>query len=203
MAQPPRGLPRQQRCPASATSDHPAKWFQGTDRSGAGQSAKLTAIDVALLSRTPAHAPKAVALLERYLRLPDAWPRGAPAVLPPAFQALLRSFPGAACPPSGEVLMATSDDDNVIGQVLLVRHDDYASRLERMYVVKESQRQGVATQLLDAAVAHANVLGYRRVVLDVLADRSGAIRLYEAHGFAPIKPYADYDRPMVFLGRDV
>jgi GNAT superfamily N-acetyltransferase len=101
------------------------------------------------------------------------------------------------------VLLATSDDDNVTGQVLVVRHDDHAARLERMYVVEEFQRQGVASQLLDAAVAHARVLGYCRVVLDVLAERSVAMRLYEVHGFAPIEPYADYGRPMVFLGRDV
>ena len=99
--------------------------------------------------------------------------------------------------------MTTSDDENVIGQVLLVRHDDHASRLERMSVVEKFQRQGVASQLVDAAAARVHVLGYRRVVLDVLAERSVAIRLYEAHGFAPIEPYADYGRPMVFLGRDV
>jgi GNAT superfamily N-acetyltransferase len=162
----------------------------------------LTAIDIALLSRSPAHAPDAVALLERYLRLPEPWPRGVPAVLPRAFRASLSSFPGEARPPGGEVFLAVLDNI-VIGQVLLVRHDDRAARLERMYVVEGFQRQGVASELLDAALAHARVLGYRRVVLDVLAERSGAIHLYRANGFGPIEPYADYGRPMLFLGRDV
>lgn len=162
----------------------------------------MTAVDVVLLSREPAHTPQAVALLERYLRLPEPWPRGVPAVLPRAFRAALNSFPGEACPPDGEVFLAMSGDE-VIGQVLVVRHDDRSARLERMYVVEEFQRQGVASALLDAAVAHARVLGYRRVVLDVLAERSGAVRLYEARGFAPITPYADYGRPVVFLGREV
>jgi hypothetical protein len=92
MAQPTRG-PLDNSLSASARSDQRRGGSIGSDR-----SAKLTAIDIALLSRSPAHAPKVVALLERYLRLPDAWPRGAPAVLPPAFQALLTSFPGEACP---------------------------------------------------------------------------------------------------------
>lgn len=93
--------------------------------------------------------------------------------------------------------------DSVVGQVLLVRHDEQAARLERMYVVEDHQRQGVASELLVTALAEAHALGYRRVVLDVIAERVGAIGLYMRHGFAPIEPYADHGRPMVFLGRDV
>ena len=123
-------------------------------------------------------------------------------MLPRGFRALLASFPGEASPPGGDVLLAVAGDE-VVGQVLVVRHDDGAARLERMYVVEPFQRQGIASRLLGAAVAHARVLGYRRIVLDVLAERTGARRLYESHGFAPIEPYTDYGRPMVFLGRDV
>lgn len=70
-----------------------------------------------------------------------------------------------------------------------------------MYVIERARRQGVASLLIDDAFQKAHSLGYTSVVLDLIAERTGALRFYEHHGFAPVEPYADYGRPMTFLGR--
>lgn len=153
-----------------------------------------------LLSDSPTHRMRAVELLEHYLRLPDAWPQGVPDQLPTIFRRQLAAFPGPATPPTGDVVLAMVAS-RVVGQVLVVLHDVGVARLERMYVIEPFQRQGIGTRLVQRAMQEAQRLGYRRVVLDVIADRATALKLYEHAGFEPIEPYADYRRPMVFLGR--
>jgi GNAT superfamily N-acetyltransferase len=150
-------------------------------------------MEIELLSDSPDRAFEAVALLGRYLRLPDAWAHGVPVVLPSVHRAILDGFPGQASPPVGEVVMALIAN-TVVGQVLLVPRDEQAIRMERMYVVEEHQRQGVARRLLVTAFAVAHARGCRRAVLDVLLGRGGAIRLHRRHGFASIEPYADDGR---------
>lgn len=140
------------------------------------------------------------ALVEDYLRLADAWGGDTPAVLPAAHQAIVDGYPGDASPPGGDALIAATADA-VLGQVLVVPHAVDVAKIERLYVVESARHRGMGTVLLSNALDLANSLGYRSVVLDVIPERRGAISLYERFGFTPIAPYADYGRPMVFLGR--
>ena len=153
-----------------------------------------------LLSSVPEYRSASVELLERYLHLPDAWPHGVPAELPDVLSNQLADFPGPARPPTGEVVLAHLAGQ-VVGQVLVLPHDDDTARLERMYVIDSFQRNGIGTHLLHHALDLARSLGYRRIVLDVIAERPHAVHLYETIGFRPIEPYADHGRPMSFLGR--
>jgi putative acetyltransferase len=98
------------------------------------------------------------------------------------------------------VVLAVTDGELI---ALLIGHDQVSARLERIYVLDGKQGRGVGGKLLRRALQRAGSLGYRRVVLDVIAERAAAIRLYERLGFEPITPYTDYGRPMVFLGRDL
>jgi [ribosomal protein S18]-alanine N-acetyltransferase len=49
-----------------------------------------------------------------------------------------------------------------------------------------ARRRGVARRLLDDLFARARALGARRVVLEVAADNSAALALYEAAGFRTV-----------------
>jgi len=158
-------------------------------------------VRVAKLSAEPALVDQARRLLDDYLRLPDAWPGPVPEELPEPLRAILDAFPGAARPPTGDVLVAIGE--HPVGAVHVVRHDPATARLERMFVREDARRCGVGRELLSAAVGAARSLGYHRLVLDVIAERADATNLYLQHGFTTIAAYADYARPMTFLGLDL
>ena len=162
----------------------------------------LPAVRVRRLSEAPALREHGVTLVDAYLRLPDAWEGAAPDALPPVLQQVVAGYPGRAVPPAGEVLVAEVDA-MAVGQVLLVPHEPGGARLERMYVVEGQRGRGLGRLLLEDALAVAASLGHRRVVLDVMPERTGAFRLYRRQGFTPIEPYAENHRPMRFLGRDL
>lgn len=53
-------------------------------------------------------------------------------------------------------------------------------------VAPRARRRGIARLLLDDLFARARALGARRVVLEVAADNSAALALYEAAGFRTV-----------------
>lgn len=167
-----------------------------------GRTGHDGAVRVVRLSENPALRPVGSALVQDYLRLPDAWGGHTPDLLPASHQAVIDGYPGEARPPRGDALIAEAAG-TVAGQVLVGPHDADAAKLERMYVVEQARGQGLGALLLHEALELAKSLAYRRVVLDVMPERLSAITLYESFGFAPIEPYADYGCPMAFLGREV
>ena len=92
--------------------------------------------------------------------------------------------------------------DELVAQGLLVRHDPESVRLERMYVRPPFRRRGIATSLVGQLMGLASELRYKGVVLDVMATRNEAIRLYERLGFRAVEPYATSHVPMRFMGLD-
>lgn len=58
--------------------------------------------------------------------------------------------------------------------------------VNRVAVLPDRRRQGVASQLLAALVGEADRRGCAQVLLEVAADNAGAIALYAAHGFETI-----------------
>jgi ribosomal protein S18 acetylase RimI-like enzyme len=55
--------------------------------------------------------------------------------------------------------------------------------LQRIYVLKENQGQGIGKKLIDAALADPKLKEAKRVFLDVWKQNHGAQRLYESYGF--------------------
>lgn len=55
--------------------------------------------------------------------------------------------------------------------------------LQKLYLHPKVTRQGIGSVLLDAVFGIGEHLGEQRVWLDVLRSNTGAIRLYERHGF--------------------
>lgn len=116
------------------------------------------------------------------------------------FEQELSGLPGAYAPPQGELLLAWHSPDEggspvVVGGVavrpLFVKGAavDGVCEMKRLYVYPSSQGQGVGRQLVEAILACARDLGYRRMVLDTLDRLSDAVALYRRFGFYDIPAY--------------
>lgn len=68
------------------------------------------------------------------------------------------------------------------------------AELQRIAVVGEQRRAGVATGLLDAVLARVAHAGAERVLLEVREDNAGARAFYERAGFAEIARRRGYYR---------
>lgn len=55
--------------------------------------------------------------------------------------------------------------------------------VRRLYVLRDFQKQGIGTQLLQAALTHPQMQNAEKIVLDVWERNHGARRLYEHFGF--------------------
>lgn len=115
----------------------------------------------------------------------------------------IAALPGPYAPEVGGALLAARNDGAVAGSVGLARIDDATVELCRLWVRPRHRRDGVARALVVACLERATRLGYTRMVLDVVPQRTGAIALYQSLGFVEIEPYDEYPFPMVFLGREV
>ena len=109
-----------------------------------------------------------------------------------AFEAELASLPGAYAPPTGCLLIATSDGE-AAGCVAMRRLDDDACEMKRMFVRTALHGAGVGRALAVAVLAEARAAGYRRVRLDTSVGQVEAIGLYRSLGFTTIEPY--YELP--------
>jgi GNAT superfamily N-acetyltransferase len=153
------------------------------------------------LSEHPQLLEAGRALLEEYLRLPDAWlDEDAPQQLPAEYVEHLAAYPNEARPAAGEAFLALRSTD-VVGQTLVVPHAEGVVRLERMYVLPAEREQGVARALIAAATIWAREHGVRRIVLDVIPTRREAISLYRGIGFKPASDYLSEGR--VCMGLDL
>jgi putative acetyltransferase len=88
--------------------------------------------------------------------------------------------------------VGVADNDEVFAVGLLVPYDHDQAEIKRLYVRGPHRRHGVGTALTEALISVARELGYRSVILDVMASRRSAARLYERAGFVPIAPYREH-----------
>jgi ribosomal protein S18 acetylase RimI-like enzyme len=149
---------------------------------------------IELTSRRPNRLSAVRELVEEYIRLPDAWAQsgGAPRQLPAPFAEELARLPEPAVPPYGDIAIAVDKSGTAFAVGLLVPYDDGQAEIKRVYVRPPHRRAGVGTALTGALVAVARERGYQSVVLDVMASRRSAARLYERLGFVPIIPYHEH-----------
>jgi len=82
------------------------------------------------------------------------------------------------------VLLA-SEDDVVVGYGSIMVVDDVAD-LQRIGVVSEARRRGLARTLLTELIAKAAGLGATRMLVEVADVNAPAISLYESFGFQVI-----------------
>ncbi|MBE9579366.1 MULTISPECIES: ribosomal protein S18-alanine N-acetyltransferase [Moraxella] len=89
------------------------------------------------------------------------------------------------------VLIACDDDDEMLGYCIYQIVFETAEIL-RIATDSRYQQQGVGGGLLTDFVKLGKDKGAERILLEVRADNSSAIRLYERHGFYQIDVRAGY-----------
>ena len=94
--------------------------------------------------------------------------------------------------PTIHYLVAESDG-TITGYAVASYAGDIAE-LQRIGVHDDVRRQGIATALLDAIVAHAPSTGADRMLLEVRADNRGALAFYAEAGFVEIDRRTRYYR---------
>ncbi len=169
------------------------------------QAFDVAGITTVALSDHPDTVEAARALLEEYMRLPDVWERfgGVPARFPEPFEREIRTFPGGAVPPGGEVIVGVSETGELVGVGQVVGFEGEVCEFKRVFVRPEHRRKGVGVQVAQAMAVRARELGYRRVVLDVVPERTAAIALWIGLGFRSCPPYRQYPCPMEFMAMDL
>jgi len=168
------------------------------------QHETVTRVDahVVLLSTHPEHEAGARAILEEYLRLPDAWEHrgGVPERLPLQFEREIVDLPGTAAPPTGDIVLAEIDG-LIVAAGHVVAFDAGRCEFKRVYVRPPYRHAGLATRLARVMLDRAASLSYSTVLLDVMPERTAAVRLWESVGFRVCPPYREYDVPMQFMTR--
>jgi len=106
----------------------------------------------------------------------------------PGFAEELANLPGGYAPPRGRLLLAREGDE-VVGCVALRPLADDVCEMKRLYVRPAYRSAGVGRQLVQAIIAAAKEIGYRRMRLDTLPKLAVARRMYHVLGFRPIEPY--------------
>jgi N-acetylglutamate synthase-like GNAT family acetyltransferase len=85
--------------------------------------------------------------------------------------------------PPNAFLVAASDGQ-VVGTTGLIA-EGHRVRLVRVAVARDLRRAGVATALLERAVALAHGAGFRELVAHTQSEWEGVVAFYRAHGFEP------------------
>ncbi|WP_329036132.1 GNAT family N-acetyltransferase [Streptomyces sp. NBC_01725] len=110
------------------------------------------------------------------VRDPKAW------LTPPGFiQAWIAEFDGRIV---GHVAISRPRDEAAVSLWLEAGHgsEDKTAVLARLFVIRDARKRAVGEQLMRAASEYANDIGIR-LVLDVMAKDTAAIRLYERLGW--------------------
>lgn len=104
--------------------------------------------------------------------------------------------------PKHERCWIADRDCVAVGSVFLVRESDEIGRLRLLFVDPGARGHGIGRKLVEACVAHARKVGYRKVTLwtnDVLVS---ARRIYQAAGFELVRQWDDHAFGKDLVGQD-
>ena len=119
------------------------------------------------------------------------------------FEQEMARLPGDYAAPNGCLLLARLDAEPV-GCVALRRQDAEVGEMKRLFIRPAARGHGIGARLVDAIIAEARAIGYRRLCLDTLPEMVRAQALYEARGFRPVEPYTFNPVPGVkYLGLEL
>jgi putative acetyltransferase len=113
----------------------------------------------------------------------------------------LRDFAGHYL--RGGAFLVAHSGEALEGAVGVTPGADGTCEMNRLWIRPGHRRKGLGRALCEASMAAARDLGFRRMILDVVPERTAAIRLYRSLGFVDAPPAHEYLFPMVPLGRDL
>ncbi|WP_419252474.1 GNAT family N-acetyltransferase [Caulobacter sp. ErkDOM-YI] len=104
----------------------------------------------------------------------------------------------------GHILMAETDEGEVIGCVGLILLADGGFEVAKMTVTEQARGTGLGRLLMQACIDRAEALGAPRLYLETNSSLAPALGLYRAMGFVDL-PHRDtpYARADVFMERRV
>jgi ribosomal protein S18 acetylase RimI-like enzyme len=107
--------------------------------------------------------------------------------------------------PPGIVLLAL-EGEQVCGTVALRR--SWLTRptdavVQRLYVPPGFRRRGIARDLMETLHMHAVAAGFHRLVLNVMASRTGAIAFYRGLGYDVLSKPVEWPYGGLWLARDL
>lgn len=115
------------------------------------------------------------------------------------FEGELASLPGSYGPPTGRLLLALRQEpggyDEPVGCVGLRKLEDGACEMKRLYVRRDLRGAGAGRALVEAVIAEARSMGYRKMRLDTLLNMLEAQTLYKGLGFREIPAYLKNPTP--------
>lgn len=96
-------------------------------------------------------------------------------------------------------------DGALVGCAALLRHADGSGELKSMYLREAARGIGLSKLLLQAVEAKARELALSRIDLETGPKSHAALSLYEAAGYRPCGPFADYklDPNSVFMTKEI
>jgi ribosomal-protein-alanine N-acetyltransferase len=87
-------------------------------------------------------------------------------------------------------LVAVDEKGSILG--FIVAHSGVTGHIITIDVVASARRDGVGSQLLQAAEARLREVGSRAVSLETAVDNRPALMFYERHGYKVIKTFPRY-----------
>jgi len=90
-------------------------------------------------------------------------------------------------------------DGRVVGSVFLVKKTKTTAKLRLLYVEPDLRGQGIGRRLVEACIAHARDLGYKRMTLWTNDVLTAARAIYETTGFKLVEsePHHSFGRDLV------
>ncbi|MFF5182924.1 GNAT family N-acetyltransferase [Streptomyces sp. NPDC000345] len=95
---------------------------------------------------------------------------------------------------AGDVVLVALSGDTAVGCLVVTAPADGRAEIKRLWTDPAFRGRGIASGLLDAALAHAAESGVHTVRLSVWAWRTGAIALYERFGFTVTESWDERER---------
>lgn len=101
--------------------------------------------------------------------------------------------------PASERVWIADVEGAVVGSVFLTRKSKTVAQLRLLYVEPAMRGRGIGRRLVDACLAHARELGYKRITLWTNDVLTAARNIYKTTGFTLVKsePYHGFGRDMV------
>ncbi len=86
----------------------------------------------------------------------------------------------------GNLWIALDDEDNVIGTIALIRHNDGEAELKKLYVRKDYRGKGLSKELYSRVIDATKVNAFNRIFLGTYEKLETAINFYLKRGFKKI-----------------